>query len=557
MRRPLRALVLLAAVVSPAFAAPGATDPLDALRSALDHQDQLIARQQFESLVTEADALAKKDGTPEALYLLGRALGTAALARKQAGDESGFKEKIDRSQRCFEDAKDSGAVVFAPAYLGLARCARYRGDNDTAIQHLRQALKIAPGFRAAALDLAQVCAEKGLGDDAEFILYRQLELYPGDADVTLLLGMVKLARKRSGEAEKLFRDIVKADAKNPQARKLLAATLMNSKQYDEAAEHLEAYRRMNPRDEETYHALFIARVNLKQREAAMQVLEDMRRELAGTAGAAWATRVAEEYRSDPSAFEGPTDEKTPQALAKKLDSNDPKIQAQALADMRGFEWPALPGAVYRLLAPTAGTPEVRRAAVQLIGAQRDPRTVTILEVLLFHPREQDPDPSVRREAARAMSGLPTPAIVPVLVKALDQADVEIREAAVRGIASITGKYFREKLEVVTDAAAWPGERKLFDTWWRGNAGAALAKRDAVAAMSKLFEPIQRGRKRLAEYALPALDDADARTWRAGYDLFRALSGQDFGRPADEKDGAERARLTAECRAWFVAHGNEE
>lgn len=556
MRR-LRASValLVFAIAASAFGAPDApADPLEPLRPALARQDELADKKQWDTLVAEARAKAK-DGTPEALYLLGRALGNLSVVRKAEGKEDESRRFLLESERCFEDAKESGITVFPPAYLGLARCARSRGELDTAISQLRTALKIAPGFKAAAIDLAQSLTQKGAGAEAEFVLRRQLEMRPNDPEIRVLLGMIKLAQGRAAEAEQEFRAIVKLAPDNAPSRKLLASALVAQRNYAEAAQHLDVYVRMEPKDDEAYRVLFVSKMKLKDRDGALRVLETLRKELPGTEAAQWAEAVATDYKKDPESFET-ADERTPEALVRKLDSQDPKVVLQALTDMRAIEWPALPGGVYRLLAPAAAGPDVRRAAVRLIGEQKDPRTLTVLEILLFHPKEQDPSPEVRREVAKAIAGLPSAAIVPVLYRALDQGDTDVREAAVKGIAAATGKYFREKLEVATDAAAWPAERQLYDAWWR-SAGGSLAKRDATALLAKIFEPIQQGRKRLAEYALPSVDDADPRTWRAGYDLFRSLSGQDFGAATGEPDAAERSRIAQACRSWFFANGNKD
>jgi tetratricopeptide (TPR) repeat protein len=554
VRRTLASVVVAFAAASAAYAGPD-PDPLEPLRAQIERQDALVAKRQFDQLLVEARQKAK-DGTPETLYLLGRALGNTAVARRAEGKEDEARRLLDESQRCFEDAKESGLVAFAPAHLGLARCARSRGDLAQAEAHLRQALKIAPAFKGATVDLAQVLTEAKRPDEAEFVLREQLRLRPNDPDLRILLGMVKLTRQRFGEAEAEFRAVVQLQPDNPVARKLLGGALLNQRNYAEAAEQLDRYRQMAPKDEEAYRVLFLARMKSKDRAGAQRVLDDARRELPGTEVALWAERVSAQYQQDPAAFEE-ADEHTPQALVKKIESADPKVVAQALTDMLALQWQALPARVYGLLAPTAAPVEVRRAAVRLIGAQHDPRTVTILEILLFHAKERDPDDSVRREAAGALAGLPTPGVLPVLVRTLDEPDAEIREAGVRGIAAVTGKYFREKLETVPDAAAWPQERELYAKWWTSSAAGSLAKRDASLALVKLFQPIERGRRRLAEYALPALDDADAKTWRAGYDLFRALTAQDFGSATGEPDAAERARITQACRDWFRANGNQE
>lgn len=586
MTSRLRAAVLLlaAAAAGSAFAAPEApADPLEPLRASLERQDRLAEGGQFDALVSEARTAAR-DGRPETYFLLGRALGNSALARREKGDAAGFQSLLDESQRCFECAKESGIAIFPPALLGLARCHRLRaelaiveaeaaaskGDAaardaqlavgrkaiESAVGLLDHALTLSPGFKAASVDLAEVLIQVQRPADAETVLRRQLALRPADPELRILLGMTKLSAEKLVEAEQEFRAALKADPESLAAHKLLASVLVRRDLWEEAASHFETCRLLRPKDEEVYRLLFVARVKLRDRSRALATLEAAQKALPGTATAEWAAARAAEYAADPDKFEK-ADERTPQGLAKKLESKDPKAQLEALEAMRTMKWPALPGAVYRILAPDAAPSDVRRAAVALIAEQEDPRTISILEILLFHPREQDPDGTVRREAAKALARIRSHAIVPILWRALDVADVETREAAVRGIRAVTGKSFRVRDDVMTGEAEWPAERQLYDAFWRTQAAASVWRKDAYDAMAQVFEPIRTGRRRLAQYTLDGLTDASPRTWRAAYDLFRALTGQTFGFESGEVSGTDRRSVADQCREWFLAHGNED
>jgi hypothetical protein len=56
--------------------------------------------------------------------------------------------------------------------------------------------------------------------------------------------------------------------------------------------------------------------------------------------------------------------------------------------------------------------------------------------------------------------------------------------------------------------------------------------------------------RIAAYALPAMDDPVESTWRAGYDLFRALTFHSFGNDTGSVSEEDRRRITTEARAWL-------
>jgi hypothetical protein len=332
---------------------------------------------------------------------------------------------------------------------------------------------------------------------------------------------------------------------------------MYQEKLGESAEHFETYRRQVPQDDESYRVLFMIYRRNRDRVKACRVLEDLRKAMPGTEADAWAARVLVQV-SDDEAWAVPEDV-SPAAVVKRLKDKDPAVQLAALADMRRFEWPALPGELYQLLAPDLGRPDVRKAAVSLIAAQKDPRTLTLLEVIVFHPKERDPDIGVRREAIAAIAAMPTPGIVPLLYMALDDSDEQIRETGVAGLRAITGKSFRKDDAAKPDAAAWAAERAEWRAWWMGDG--TLAKRDGVEALGKLFDPIRRGRRRLAVYALVCMDDANPRTWRAGYDVFRSLSGVDFGFVTPdgngEADAKARQDVVNQCRAWFAVDANRE
>jgi hypothetical protein len=133
---------------------------------------------------------------------------------------------------------------------------------------------------------------------------------------------------------------------------------------------------------------------------------------------------------------------------------------------------------------------------------------------------------------------------------LDDADADVREWAVKGIADRTGKWFRADLAKRTDVKDWPAELALYRRWW-ASSSASLAKRNAALAMATLYGQIEKNSKsRVARYALPAMDDPNESTWRAGYELFRSLTFVTFGTEKGPTDAAERARITQEARKWL-------
>lgn len=564
-------LVLAAAATSPCLATDDPGSPLAPLAEAMAEQDALADAGKADDAVAAAREKAK-DGTPESHYLLGRALGNAAVRRLESGRAEEVGKLLDEATRSFERAQEAGGLTYAPAHLGLARVSRFkceiglrraaplkdgaraaavdeaRRELDAAIREYRAALQISKTFKEAAIELAQALYERQLAGEAEYALYEFLKERPDDADARLLLGMLKLQRKRFAEAEPEFRNVLSAQPDNVGARKMLAADLMYQEKYEESADHWEIVRSATPKDGECYVSLFTIYRHLRKKDQALAILDALERELPGSEHARRARSLLDEFAKDPTAWE-PEDPSSPDSLVRRLESTDPDTVLKTLWKMRALEWPALPANVYRLLLRDRGTAEQRLAAVRLIADLADPQTLTILEVMLAHPTEREPDPGVRAEVARATALLPSDATVPVLVEMLADADAAVREWAVQGIALRTGRYFRADLEVPTEAKDWPEELALYRRWWTSTSASAI-KRSAALRMSEIFGRVERAsRARIARYALAAMEDPIESTWRAGYDLFRSMTFVTFGADRGKAPPDERERVAREARAW--------
>lgn len=545
----LRGLLLAGALALPLFTGSivHAGEPLGPeVRRAMDEQDRLVDAGRLDDVVRIAQANVK-EGTADSYYLLGRAHGNVALHFREKDRTDLFQKHLGLARDAFDQARSVGALLYAPAHLGLARCARFEGDLDTAVRELRSALELEPTFKTAVLELAQTYLEKGVQQDAELVLIRFLEAHPRDTESRLLLGIIQSTQKRWTDAEREFRQVLQQSPDDADARKMLASALMFQERYEESAEHFERVRRVRPASEEVLVTLFEIYRRLRRQPEAERTLREIVRQLPGTEAANRASSLLAELAKDPEALEGRVDPR--ESIVQRMRSADPEEVRSALEDMQEYRWEALPADVYRVLSPDVAGPDLRRLAVRLIGDHADPRTLTILEILLSHPKERDPAPEVRREVARAIAGMPSDAVVVLLYHALDDADVEVREAAVRGIADRTGKYFRYELSERTSAEDWPEERSAYRRWWN-SASASIAKRNALASIDELFTHLEEGRQRLAVYALMGLRDRDPRTWRVGYDLFRKLTYLSFGYENGDVSAEDRGRITRQAESWY-------
>jgi tetratricopeptide (TPR) repeat protein len=563
--------VLVAA--STAFAGDAVeAGPLDHLAAEISEQDKLVADGKVDQVVAVARGFAK-DGSADHHFLVGRALVAKAQRAIEGKDAAAPSSVLDEAGEAFGRATEAGGVTYAPAHLGFAQVAmlRYvlagRGlvdvpekervarieevlrELDPAIDHLRKALALSKDFREAALELAQVLRLKGQETESMAILAKYLADHPKDATVRLYLGHLKMTRRQFAEAEPEFRAALAADESNADARRFLAMSLMAQDLLDEASKHWELLRAANPKDQDCYEALLECYVRLQKQPEARKVLEDLVRAFPGTTAASRARARLEALDKDPAALERMV-AVTPEQLVKRLDSKDPAEVLGALEKMREYQWRnALPGRVYELLCRDKATPAQRLAAVRLIGDHGDPMTLTILEIMLLHPTDRETDAPTRKEVAHAISRLPSDAIVPILYEALGDADPDVREWAVQGLATRTGKWFRNDLAARTAEKDWPAELELYRRWWATTSSSA-AKRSAMTALLEIYGPTERNKTRIAHYALCAMDDAIESTWRAGYDLFRTLSRKSFGAEQGSVEAPERARIAREARAWL-------
>ena len=550
MTGPGRALVVLGLLAVLPFAAARGEEPgpfSDGMRESMKAQDALVEGGRYEKVVEEARERAQ-DGTTDSYYLLGRANGNVAWALRRKGKEVEAARFLERARDAFAKALEVGGLLYPPGHLGLARCALFDQNLPEAARELRKCLDIDPDFRMALLQLAQVEWQRGRHSDAEDILERRLERTTDDVEARMLLGSLMSARKRWPDAEREFRQVLEFDEEHHDARKLLASALMFQRRFEESARHFELARARKPEDQESYRALVHVYRQLKEEKKARIVLNALIENHPGTDVARRAKLTLDRMDTDPDFFSGPLEEST-EDLVAQLDSADPAVVERALRRMLDRRWKALPPQVYRLLAPHAGGPAVRLAAVRLIARLRDTKALALLEILAFHPSERDPDANVRREATRAIAALPTPAILLILFSALDDPDHEIREAAVQGIATQTGKYFRGDLDAPTAPEDWAAERERYDLWF-DTASGSRAKRRAAKEFGQYFEQMQRGRRRMAGYALHAMHDSREATWRAGYDLFRTLTFHTFGYEEGAIGPEDRARITDEAESWY-------
>ncbi len=142
------------------------------------------------------------------------------------------------------------------------------------------------------------------------------------------------------------------------------------------------------------------------------------------------------------------------ALLRFLAANDAQTRMAALGAIGDRGDRSLSGyAAARLSDPAL---LVRAAAAEALGKLKDPATVADLERALQDPTNHYRGASLwfRRHLVEAVAAIGTDTAVPVLARAIDDADPEVAGAALRGLEKIAGFSYAEGRTPEQEKAAW-------------------------------------------------------------------------------------------------------
>jgi tetratricopeptide (TPR) repeat protein len=124
-----------------------------------------------------------------------------ALLLLDAGDFEGAEQWLLRTVALRPQHPD--------VHVALARARRGLGRADEARAAYREALRVAPGYDAAALEAAALEIETGHAGAAEELLVGLVARRPGWADAHALLGRARLLGDRAAEAEAALREALR------------------------------------------------------------------------------------------------------------------------------------------------------------------------------------------------------------------------------------------------------------------------------------------------------------------------------------------------------------
>lgn len=124
--------------------------------------------------------------------------------------------------------------------LALARAREVAGDEPGALAALDQALRLRPGYEAAALMSAELRAEKQ-PDEAVAVLKRFLEKSPESVNGHITLARLYLLKNDMPAARQEFETLRKVAPADPRVPLALGLTSLQAKNFGEAEQYLQEY----------------------------------------------------------------------------------------------------------------------------------------------------------------------------------------------------------------------------------------------------------------------------------------------------------------------------
>ena len=141
----------------------------------------------------------------------------------------------------------------AQNFLGVAL--RMKGDDQAALVHYTEALRLNPAYYKAHYNLGNLLSRQRRYEEAEAYFTEALRLNPGYADAHYNLGVVLQTKGSYEAAERHFAEAVRLRPGFAGGHKVLAGLLFSRGKYQEAEAHLTEVLRANPSDADAHNNL--------------------------------------------------------------------------------------------------------------------------------------------------------------------------------------------------------------------------------------------------------------------------------------------------------------
>ena len=235
-------------------------------------------------------ALKLKPDSPETLYLLGQvysdqtravdALDVLARAHKLAPENTDIiflLGRVSMSQNYFEDAiplLESGLKIAperADLHAALGESYFMSGKAEKAIEEFTVLIELQPSASSYAF-LGLAYRHLGRFDEAKKYFQEGLKRDRRNASCLFNMGYIEERQGNYAAAEQMFQDVLRSNPDFSEALLELANQRIASKKFDEAAELLRRYVRVNREPASGYYKLAMVERSLHQTEAAQRDL---------------------------------------------------------------------------------------------------------------------------------------------------------------------------------------------------------------------------------------------------------------------------------------------
>ncbi len=491
------------------------------IEDVMRRQDELMDRNQRAEVVARAKSEVELTKSAAAHYLLGRAYGLVG--------------ELEKAREQFDWSIEKNPAFPYP-YYGLGVYFMMKNNMEEAERHFHLSLKLDPGLMRAHSQLGKllVSIRDLAGAEREFKIVLNKE--PGNREVRTLLGHLHLRQKRFDRAITEFRTVLERYPRDSAALKGYALALGFDRKIDQAIQAFEKYLEVEPKDLESYVFLKSLYLEKGMTRKAVETLERMKKHTPeGSPLRGEADQEMERIKQGGSGRKQVTIE----GLIELLDSKDLTERREAvklLVELKVHPPPRK--LVEKVSIKYEKDALIRVLAVNNLGVVGGANSVSLLQVIIHHPTDGDPDEKVRAAAAAALGTIKTEAAVPVLLQTLDDESLYVFRVAVESLRSYSGLYFLDDPETPIPEDLRDTLTKQWRGWWQGRRSFAM-KLKAIEAMEHLKF------KRFAEYLVPLLADGEKMVAEKARNAFFIITAVQIGTAADLDSEEGRARLARE------------
>lgn len=221
--------------------------------------DLLRAQGETEPALAAYEQVLKRDQTNTSAHV------NKAFIEIGSGKFDAAKADIDAARK----ASPNNLLVFnAQALLDFRQ-----GKNEAALESIQQVLRVAPDYMPAVLLAGVVHYALGSMTQSEQQLKKYLETYPGNLYARKLLASTLLKSRQPQRALDVLAPALKIDQPDAQVLSLVGESYMQTKEFTKATEYFEKASELEPKTAAIHTALGLSKLAQGEKDRAIEELE--------------------------------------------------------------------------------------------------------------------------------------------------------------------------------------------------------------------------------------------------------------------------------------------